>query len=193
MRIDHSIQPLDYIIIILCPLLPSPLDLLPPVLSTMQRTMNSHNHLFDQPTAVLPSQQVPSLLLLVSKYLSHYLTVCHNHTNFYTHSSHVLHHFCIIPLTPTAMSLGDQKGKYFCFSTDLCALFWFYRFLEGCKKGRMGQDWRPNQALSMDLLLKVLSETEALIDGAEMEQESNCWIVVNTYITVCYVVSLCGS
>jgi hypothetical protein len=75
---------------------------------------------------------------------------------------------------------------------DSCASFWFYRFLEGCK-GRMGQDWRPNQAMSIDLLLKVLSETEAWIDAAETEQESNCWIVVNTYITVCYVVSLCGS
>jgi hypothetical protein len=92
----------------------------------------------------------------------------------------------------TAMSLGDQKGKYVRFSTDACSSFWFYRFLEGCK-GRMGQDWRPNQAMTIELLLKVLSETEGRLEAAETEEEKNRWIVVNTYITVCYVVSLRGS
>jgi hypothetical protein len=57
----------------------------------------------------------------------------------------------------------------------------------------MGQDWRPNQAMSIDLLLKVLSETEARIEAAETDTENNRWIVVNTYITVCYVVSLRGA
>jgi hypothetical protein len=53
------------------------------------------------------------------------------------------------------LSLGDQKGRYTCFTYDKCASLWFYRFIEGCQY-RMGQIWRPNQALSTDLLLEVL-------------------------------------
>jgi hypothetical protein len=59
----------------------------------------------------------------------------------------------------SAISLGDEKGKYGCFSTDVCASFWFYSFLEGCKH-RMGQDWRPNQAMRIRLLLRVLEEID---------------------------------
>jgi hypothetical protein len=92
----------------------------------------------------------------------------------------------------TAMSLGNQKGKYVRFSTDACASFRCYRFLEGCK-GRMGQDWRPNQVMSINLLLKVLSEMETWIEASETDQESNRWMVVNTYVTICYVVSLLGA
>jgi hypothetical protein len=57
----------------------------------------------------------------------------------------------------------------------------------------MGQDWRPNQAMMIKLLLKVLSKTEGRLEAAETEEEKNQWIVVNTYITVCYVVLLRGS
>ena len=72
----------------------------------------------------------------------------------------------------TAMSLGDQKGKYVRFSTDACSSFWFYRFLEGCK-GRMGQDWRPNQAMTIKLLLKVLSDTEVSLVAAATATRSS--------------------
>jgi hypothetical protein len=57
----------------------------------------------------------------------------------------------------------------------------------------MGQDWRPNQAMTIELLLKVLNETENRLEAANTEEEKNRWIVVNTYITVCYVVLLHGS
>jgi hypothetical protein len=59
----------------------------------------------------------------------------------------------------TAMCLGDQKGKYQRFSTDPCSSFWFYRFVEGARI-RMGQDWRPNKAISIELLLLLLESTE---------------------------------
>jgi hypothetical protein len=70
------------------------------------------------------------------------------------------------------MSLGDQKGKYVQFSTDACSSFWFYCFLEGCKE-RMGQDWQPNQAVTIKLLLKVISKMEGRIGTDEMDQEKN--------------------
>jgi hypothetical protein len=92
----------------------------------------------------------------------------------------------------SAISLGDQKGKYVRFSTDVCASFWFSRFLEGCKH-QMGQDWRPNQAMGIPLLLKVLEEIEYRIEAAMSRREENRWTVFHTYVTVCYVVSLRGS
>ena len=41
---------------------------------------------------------------------------------------------------------------------------WFYRFALGCKK-RMGQDVRPDLAVSVDLLLKVLDDIVAIGSG----------------------------
>ncbi len=57
----------------------------------------------------------------------------------------------------------------------------------------MGQDWRPNQAMSTQLLLKVLEEIEYRIESAMSRREENRWTVFHTYVTVCYVVSLRGS
>jgi hypothetical protein len=92
----------------------------------------------------------------------------------------------------TAVSLGDQKGRYQRFSTDPCSSFWFYRFIEGIRN-RMGQDWRPNKALSLDLLLRLLSEIELRVDSASSPNETNRWIVFHTYTVVAYVASLRGS
>jgi hypothetical protein len=47
-------------------------------------------------------------------------------------------------------ALGDQKGRYQRFSTDPCSSIWFYHFVEGIRL-RMGQDWRPNKAISVEL------------------------------------------
>jgi hypothetical protein len=58
------------------------------------------------------------------------------------------------------MALGDQKGQYKQFSTD-----WFYRLIKGVHI-RMGQDWRPNKALSIDLLLSMLESTKLKIREA---------------------------
>ena len=71
-----------------------------------------------------------------------------------------------------ALSLGDQDGRYQRLTTDPCAAFWFYRFLEGCKR-RMGQDWRPNQALSLELMLAVLEMTESRINDAVSVEEAH--------------------
>jgi hypothetical protein len=50
---------------------------------------------------------------------------------------------------------GCSEGKYQRFSTDPCSSFWFYHFIEGVRL-RMGQDWRPNKAISVKLLVLIL-------------------------------------
>ena len=64
-----------------------------------------------------------------------------------------------VRVTPQACSrllgLVDVKGIYRWFSDDPCSLLWFQRFKEGCKR-RMGSDWRPNQAMSTELVVEVL-------------------------------------
>jgi hypothetical protein len=93
--------------------------------------------------------------------------------------------------TSVTLSLGDQVGHYQRFSVDPCASFWFARFFQGCRY-RMGQDWRPNQAMSTPLLLKLLSEVELRIDDAPSPRDLNRWIVFHSYVVVTYVVSLRG-
>jgi hypothetical protein len=90
------------------------------------------------------------------------------------------------------LSLGDQKGRYQRFSADPAASFWFYRFFDGCRI-RMGQDWRPNQAMSQDLLHEVLKVAGLRIEDAVTMRDHNRWIVFHAYVVVTYVVSLRGS
>jgi hypothetical protein len=74
------------------------------------------------------------------------------------------------------LSLGDQKGKYQRFSTDPCASFWFYRFIEGVRL-RMGQDWRLNKAISVELPILVLETAELKLEEAISLGETDRWIV----------------
>ena len=54
--------------------------------------------------------------------------------------------------------LGDLDGKiYNRLSIDPCGSLWFSRFNEGCRK-RMGQDWRPDQAISTELMKELLGQ-----------------------------------
>jgi hypothetical protein len=89
------------------------------------------------------------------------------------------------------LSLGDQKGKYTRFAYDKCASLWFYRFLEGCQH-RMGQIWKPNQALSNDLLLAVLLQIEERIECSETGRGENRWTTLHTLVVTTYVLSLRG-
>jgi hypothetical protein len=90
-----------------------------------------------------------------------------------------------------SLALGDQKGRYQRFSADPCASFWFYRFIEGARH-RMGQDWRPNKALVIDLLLLLLEAVELKIREAVSLQDENRWLVFHAFLVVCYTVSLQG-
>jgi hypothetical protein len=91
----------------------------------------------------------------------------------------------------TSMALGDQKGKHLRFATDPCSSFWFYRFLEGART-RMGQDWRPNKAISIELLLLMLESTELKVQESVTLRERNRWLVFHTFVVVCYTLSSRG-
>ena len=56
----------------------------------------------------------------------------------------------------------DVKGYYTRWVDDPCASLWFQIFKEGCKL-RMRQDWKPNQALSIKLMIKVLEDMDKCI------------------------------
>jgi hypothetical protein len=87
-----------------------------------------------------------------------------------------------------SLALEDQKGKYQRFATDSCSSFWFYHFVEGARN-RMGQDWRPNKAIPVELLLLLLESTELKIQEAVSIQDKNRWLVFHTYVVVCYKLS----
>ena len=56
----------------------------------------------------------------------------------------------------------------------------------------MGQDWKPNKALSLDLFLEVLRRVEVRIAEADTLEDKNRWVVAHTYFVISYVVSLRG-
>eukprot|EP00978_Attheya_sp_CCMP212_P019158 scaffold53352_cov57-Attheya_sp.AAC.1 len=90
-----------------------------------------------------------------------------------------------LPAAPQAnrvpISLGDQTGRYQLFSTDPCGSLWFARFMSGTKY-RMGQDWRPNDAMSMDLLHAVINAATLRAQDASRERERHRWIVFRAYV-----------
>jgi hypothetical protein len=88
------------------------------------------------------------------------------------------------------MALGDEKGRYQRFSTDPCGSLWFHRFITGCRY-RMGMDWRPNEAMSLDLMLVVLKQVEDR--DAPTDREKNRWIVFHSFSVAAYVISLRGT
>jgi hypothetical protein len=57
----------------------------------------------------------------------------------------------------------------------------------------MGQDWRPNQAMSQELLHKVLKVAGLWIEDTVTTRDHNRWIVFHAFVVVTYVVSLRGS
>ena len=74
---------------------------------------------------------------------------------------------------------------------DLCASYWFKRFLKGCKR-RMAQDWRANQALSIKLVLELLARVEVQIREAKSAKDTNKWVTAHCYIVISFVLSLRG-
>jgi hypothetical protein len=54
----------------------------------------------------------------------------------------------------------------------------------------MGQDWCPNKALYIDLLLSLLESAELKITEAVCLHDKNQWVVFHAYMAVCYKCSL---
>lgn len=90
----------------------------------------------------------------------------------------------------TTLCLTDNKGANVQRMTmDPCSSLWFQRFTEGCRK-RMGQDWRPNRAISIELITEVLNTVEQRVWDATTQDDKFKWIMAGGYFCVCFVVSL---
>ena len=88
--------------------------------------------------------------------------------------------------------VADGEGKHYQrLAVDPCGSLWFLRFNEGCKK-RMGQDWRPNQALTPPLVLEVLSWLDERIQNSLDPKVVCLFTLAATFYAVCYVLSLRG-
>jgi hypothetical protein len=86
--------------------------------------------------------------------------------------------------------LADNKGAgYQRLAIDPCGSLWFQRFMLGCSK-RMGQDWRPNQAISIQIMHRLLEGTEARATGAESVTDRHKWVMAGGYFCICFVLSL---
>jgi hypothetical protein len=56
----------------------------------------------------------------------------------------------------------------------------------------MGQDWRPNKALSIEMLLLLLESTQLKILEAVTVSNKNRWICFHAYVVTCYTCSIRG-
>jgi hypothetical protein len=93
--------------------------------------------------------------------------------------------------TSVEMALSDDRGQTQRISADPCASVWFGRFFIGCKR-RMGQDWRPNKAMSIHLILKLLRRIVYRMDEAKSDQDWERWLTFGAYVSTTYVLSLRG-
>jgi hypothetical protein len=91
----------------------------------------------------------------------------------------------------SSLAFGDDKGRAHRLVSDKCSSYWFGRFFVGCKR-RMGQDWRPNKAFSIDLITTTLEMITIRIAEATTPVMKHKWIVFGTYLVTTYVMSLRG-
>jgi hypothetical protein len=95
----------------------------------------------------------------------------------------------------TCLAVGDAEGKnYSRVCEDPCASLWFQRFMTGCQR-RMGQDWRPDRAITNKMLHFMLAKIELRLDQAAEsgdQVERRRWIFAGGYFVMCYVNSLRG-
>ena len=56
----------------------------------------------------------------------------------------------------------------------------------GCKR-IMGQDWRPNKAMSIDLILELVKRVAERVDASTSEKDKEQWITFGAYFCVTYV------
>ena len=85
--------------------------------------------------------------------------------------------------------LNDDGGKVVRLIDDFSSSLWFQRFNAGMKY-RMGVKWKPNKALSTELILKTIKRSEDKRAGCQYKEERHKWTVFVTYIVLLYVISL---
>jgi hypothetical protein len=92
-----------------------------------------------------------------------------------------------------ALAIGDAEGKtYQRICLDPCASIWFSRFITGCRR-RMGQDWRPDEAISPRLIQALFRILDVRIADLTTEIEISCWITARALFAFLYVFSLRGN
>ena len=86
--------------------------------------------------------------------------------------------------------LADNAGgSYQRLAMDPCGSLWFQRFMLGCSK-RMGQDWRPNQAISVEIMKLLLEKAEERARESDSALGRSRWVFAGTYFCICFVLSL---
>ena len=89
-----------------------------------------------------------------------------------------------------SFTMTDAKGGGLDrFSSEVCGSLWFQRFSLGCRR-RMGQDWRPNRAISTAIMIKLLDLVESKIRLANDVTDRLALVMAGSYFCFCYVVSL---
>jgi hypothetical protein len=90
------------------------------------------------------------------------------------------------------MTLADNNGSvYQRMSINPCGSLWFQRFMTGCRR-RMGQDWRPNRAISVKIMSKLLKQVRDNVKATTTNKDWERWVMAGTYFAFCYVVGLRG-
>jgi hypothetical protein len=98
---------------------------------------------------------------------------------------------CSVMNSGSILSLGNEKGEYQRFAREATASVWYQRFSQGCKK-RMGQDWRPNRALSNELVHRLLAVCKERYKSSDTFDTSADWVIAGSYFATGYVCSLRG-
>ena len=82
--------------------------------------------------------------------------------------------------TYETLTILSDKGVTQRVSQETTSSLWFCRFFNGCQR-RMGQDWRPNQGLSIKLLIKLIQKVEEKIKLSELFETSligSCLVLI---------------
>ena len=88
--------------------------------------------------------------------------------------------------------VGDDRSnaRGLSISVDPTCSLWFRRFLQGSRK-RMGQDWRPDQAITAELVKACQDECERRV--WEQEGERWKWILTGAYLITGFALGFRGS
>jgi hypothetical protein len=93
----------------------------------------------------------------------------------------------------STLSVGEADGKkYSRICEDPCASLWYSRFSAGCKR-RMGQDWRPDRAITPELMKSLMSKIEERLESKTLDESYRRRLVMaGAYFAITYVDSLRG-